>query len=412
MSFSKVRHPLWSLLCLWSIFIVQLGFCSPLNQKSITTSTFTPPSTPYPTFPSEKIHYVDGNLGFDSNLGSLDQPWQTIKKAVESVQTGDLIYVRGGNYTTIAGGWIFPDDNITISNYPGEQVVIQVPPSKDNYWSVFQCWHTPSDAPNRHLDKRDRIRIIGSDVPQKTLPNGVMSSKGIVIVGSPEQAEAGIWSGIEAAGCDNWEIAGVDFIYVGFGIFQKKILYEKNDPDYATHGWHVHNNRVYGFTREAGLQFNGNENIVENNEIYKILDYKNSPYGCVGVNVLGHNNIVKNNIVDTKSYPNCWGIMLEWDLADENLIENNTLYGTSWNSIRVAGGDNNIIRNNRLQNGVRIHPTDEPGFTDWPCNEPKGIRPANVPSAPDYKYYFDPRECASRNNQVDGNEAIKSSQNK
>ena len=160
------------------------------------------------------------------------------------------------------------------------------------------------------------------------------------------------------------------------------------------------------------MQFNGHNNLIENNEIYKALDYKNSPYGCAGVNVLGHNNVVRNNVVDVQSYPNCWGVLLEWDIADENLIENNVLFGMSWSSVKVEGGDNNIIRNNQTSSVIEVRYPDGSSSTGWPCNEPKTIRPANVSGAPDYDNYYNPRECASRNNQIYGNVIIESFQNK
>jgi hypothetical protein len=44
-----------------------------------------------------KIFYLSPN-GNDSNRGSYDAPWFTLGKAIETVNPGDIVYVRGGEY--------------------------------------------------------------------------------------------------------------------------------------------------------------------------------------------------------------------------------------------------------------------------------------------------------------------------
>ena len=65
--------------------------------------------------------------GSDSNPGSIDQPWQTVQKALSTLQAGEIAYLRGGTYSqnlllNRAGTATAP---FTIRNYPGEQPVLQ-----------------------------------------------------------------------------------------------------------------------------------------------------------------------------------------------------------------------------------------------------------------------------------------------
>lgn len=76
---------------------------------------------PLPKAHAASNYYVAPNGNY-SNDGSIHSPWPTIAKAMEAVQPGDTIYVRGGTYTgetylTKSGN---ANAYITIRNYPGE----------------------------------------------------------------------------------------------------------------------------------------------------------------------------------------------------------------------------------------------------------------------------------------------------
>lgn len=359
-------------------------------------------------------YYVDGNAGSDTSFGSQSQPWRTIDRALASLQAGDILYVHGGLYATIRGGWRFQNsgtaaDPITITNYPGEQVIIQISRPDKNFLA-FGCWYSAADPPSWQTPKADFIRIVGSDVVPQSLANGVTSSKGIVIQGVP-----GIAAGVEVGGdCDSWEISRVDFLGVGYGIFTKKRVFgsiEDRSPDH----WYVHDNRVYGFFRESGMQFNGNYNVIQNNEIYKVTDQVNTPYGCQMLNINGNNNVIRGNTLSRMgSHARCLGILLEWDLADANLIEGNTFRDVGWNgtgALTIAGGDKNLIRYNTVYapspNWYHIYPNND-RFKGWPCNEETADQsdiPANDPAAEDYSYYY-PHNCRSVANAIYDNTYI------
>jgi chitodextrinase len=71
------------------------------------------------------VFYVAPN-GSNSNAGTLAAPWQTIQKALNTLQPGQKAYVRGGTYLEAltmgrAGTAAAP---ITIEAYPGEQPIV------------------------------------------------------------------------------------------------------------------------------------------------------------------------------------------------------------------------------------------------------------------------------------------------
>jgi len=409
------------------LVIMLLSACLPpspagptVSPVLVTPSSTPPPfltSTPRPTPVPKFIYYVDARLGSDANMGTQDQPWQTIQKAVITLTAGDMVYVRGGQYDGIDYvGWFFTNSGtqsqpITLSNYPGEQVVFKIGTSSSSGSYIFKCFIDPHDPPSWRTPKADYIHIIGTDVTPRLLSNGVESKKGIVIQGMVgEQA-----SGISASDCDYWEVAGVDFIETANGIFTYKNNWgtmEEHSPDY----WYVHNNRVYNYYRESGMQFNGDNNRIENNEIYKVSNELYTPYGCQLLNINGDHNVIKGNVLSRMgSTANCMGILLEWDMADMNIVERNLVSDVP-SGIGIQGGDNNIIRNNILissiftyqyRSGIEIMSYDNTVKTDWPCDETLGtalaLLPANNPAHPDYQYYYNPRNCRSTGNQIYNN---------
>ncbi|HEX2956281.1 MAG TPA: hypothetical protein VHO70_05600, partial [Chitinispirillaceae bacterium] len=77
-------------------------------------------------------YYVAPN-GNDGNPGTITQPWATWQKGFSSISAGDILYIRGGNYTGMYGAGhgvniSGRDGNsssvITVSAYPGEIPVL------------------------------------------------------------------------------------------------------------------------------------------------------------------------------------------------------------------------------------------------------------------------------------------------
>jgi hypothetical protein len=357
--------------------------------------------------------YYVANNGNDSNAGTSSAPWLTLRKAIRTVGAGSTVYIRAGSYdaastSTAGGSQGFLNSGteanpITVTNYPGEAVIIH-----QNGKNAFSCWWTEAGGATYGYNKINYIRIIGTDVSPRTLSNGISSKKGIVIQGENIAHNYPI----TAFGCDHWEIAGIDFFDVAAGIRTWKQNYSEmvdNSSDY----WYVHDNRVYSYSGESGMQFDGNNNTIVNNEIYKTLNVVNTPYGCSTLNLNGNNNLVSGNIFSRKgSNQRCFGMIFEWDMADNNLIENNQMLDFDETAVYFAGGDTNTIQNNimiaRNNSGSAFSIESENGATktDWPCNDFPGsgstseeLLPPNNPAHYDYQYYF-PHDCRSKNNKI------------
>ena len=313
-----------------------------------------------------------------------------LTNAIKNSQVGDTITVRGGIYTAPNTGWRFQKDGVTLTNYPDEQVIIDYNSAVSGGYAIA-CLQSGDPVVNG-------IRIIGQDVQTE---NG--SAKGIIFRGDP----GAISPAILAYKCDGWEVSGVGFSNVGYAIFTRKVDNGRTSAD----GWHVHDNEIYDFYRESGMQFNGNYNVIENNVITKQTATYTSPYGCQLLNLLGNNNVVRGNtLTRVDQSVRCIGIFFEWNLADNNLIENNTIAGVA-NGMSFFGGDNNTVRNNTLS-GVDtafiLRSWD--GYTQptggYPCNLSPFMPLESDTSNPDHTYMY-PYDCRSkgnvfRNNTVSG----------
>lgn len=377
----------------------------PASSSAPTTSGAD--STALATEQTESgVYYVDPH-GNDANPGTEARPWQTIQRAVRTITAGDTVYIRGGEYEAPLDGFVFQNSGtesrpITLTNYPGEQVIFRIP-GKDTNYAAFRCW----TAPDWLTPKAEYIRIVGTDVDPTWLSNGVQSHRGIVVLGPDGRHTLG--HGLRVAGCSYWEVAGIDFVDVGYAIFAYK-LNNRTMEVRSTTNWYVHDNRVYGFYGESGMQFNGDYNRIEDNEVYKINDEAYNSSGCQAINILGNHNTVKGNrLSKLGSQQGCKGILLEWDVADYNLIEQNRIWDNDV-GIYIAGGDHNVLRNNLIyrtvapsQDSVGISINSYDDRATWPCDEPTVILPADNPVHPDYPYYFTPRNCHSFGNRVYNN---------
>lgn len=76
--------------------------------------------------------YYVATTGNDGNPGSILQPFKTVGKLSSVMHAGDVAYIRGGTYTSVAGNGASVHfqlqnlTNVTIQNYPGETPVFDL----------------------------------------------------------------------------------------------------------------------------------------------------------------------------------------------------------------------------------------------------------------------------------------------
>lgn len=302
-----------------------------------------------------------------------------LTSAMNAAVDGTVITMRGGTYAAPATGWQFTNSGVTLRNYPGEQAILSQSRMAVSGNYIIKCLQSSPAV--------DDNKILGEDVGNQ---------KGIVMQG----IDGAIAPAILAYQCDNWEVAGVEFRGVGYGIFQRKV----NNGNTSADRWYVHDNLVSDYYRESGMQFNGNGNRIEDNEIVKATSQYTSTYGCQLLNLLGNNNSVRGNtLTRVNQSVRCIGIFFEWDLADNNLIENNVITGVA-NGLSFFGGDNNIIRNNQI-NGIDtafVVRSWADGTTAYPCNFSAFMPLESDIANPDWQYMY-PHDCRSKNNRFENN---------
>ncbi|KKR80712.1 MAG: hypothetical protein UU26_C0011G0003 [Candidatus Daviesbacteria bacterium GW2011_GWC1_40_9] len=112
---------------------ILIFFLSLISFLSITTfSPFKDKlfSSLYPkrfSFAAGNTYYV-ATIGSDSNTGTIDQPWRTVKYSLSKLQPGDTLYLRGGTYYNEGGTTISlkgaSTSWIILQSYPGERAII------------------------------------------------------------------------------------------------------------------------------------------------------------------------------------------------------------------------------------------------------------------------------------------------
>ena len=325
--------------------------------------------------PAQKPTQKAALLGAEIEVTTATELTNAMKNAV----AGDVITMRGGTYSVPVTGWQFASGGVTLRNHPDEQVTLLQPKMNVSGNYVIKCLAISPAV--------DGNKIIGSSV------DGEM---GIVMQG----VDGAIAPAVLAYKCDGWEVAGVEFRDVGYGIFTRKV----NNGNTSADGWYVHDNLVSDYFRESGMQFNGNGNVIEDNVIIKKTSQYVSSYGCQLLNLLGNNNVMRGNYLERVDQSvRCIGLFFEWDLADANLIEGNTIKGVV-NGISFFGGDDNIIRNNVLSgtDTAFVIRSWADGVTAYPCNFSDFMPLLINVFSPDWGYYY-PHDCRSKDNLFESN---------
>jgi len=297
-----------------------------------SSSPTSPDGSPTPGTPRTLFVARDGS---DSNTGSMESPWRTIRHGVSRLRAGDTLYLRGGLYwegeqaidsvvATVPGGtsWSNP---ITIAGYPGERVTIQPP-----YAVPGLRLSTPAQS---YLIFQDFVLDYG---------NNPIIQEGIYLSG----------------GANHNRFLRLEVRYVrGFGI-----VFSKNNGNSAFNevidcDIHHNGNGSGEVTNGHGAYVSTSDNLFRGNRIYNNQGYGLHFYDNDGALLVSRNVIQDNQIFDNGSRGSTYGVVVAW--GDNNRILGNAIYGNPGGVLvynRSSGTEvsSNTIRDNTPLAGLLI----------------------------------------------------------
>ena len=276
--------------------------------------------------------YVATN-GSDANVGDSATPWQTLQKAANSVQAGDTVIVRAGNYT----GFYLETDGTAASRI------------------VFHA-EDGATITTRNPVTPDGINLEGADY---------VTVEGFKVVGMPRTGIRSVLNNhviIRDNECDQNQKWGIltgfsDDILIEGNITTRSIdehgIYFSNSGDRPI----IRNNVSWG-NRANGIHMNGDvslggDGIISNALVEGNVIYGNGVGGGSGINCDGvQNSTIRNNLIyDTHAS----GISLYridgGGGSSGNLVVNNTVMVASngrWALNIQSGSTGNTVRNNIL----------------------------------------------------------------
>lgn len=266
--------------------------------------------------------YVSASNGNDNNNGSVTAPWKTIQKAVNSIQAGDTVIVRGGTYkekvTLKTSGTA--DAYITFKNYEGETPIIDgtgQSASSDDYSNGLIL-----------ISNKNCIKISGFHVTNYTVKNSYVPA-GIRVTGSSKN--------IEIRDC---KVYGIKTTYSGSNE-------DRNAHAIAVHGTNGSSSLdglVIDHCEVYGCILGQSESIVLNGNVtnFRVTNNMVHDNDNIGIDFIGYEGTASSN--DYARNGICSGNQV-WNISSSN---NNTYEDACADGIYVDGGTNIVIENNKV----------------------------------------------------------------
>ncbi|HKP66563.1 MAG TPA: right-handed parallel beta-helix repeat-containing protein, partial [Casimicrobiaceae bacterium] len=295
--------------------------------------------------------------GDDGNPGTLGAPWATIQHAADTVQPGDIVQVRAGNY---AGGYFetsgTADLPIVLENYPGESPSI----TGDN----------PTTPDGINLEGASYMTVQGFTVNGRTRAGiRAVLCEHVTIRGNVMDAN-GVW-GVLTGFCDDLLIEN----NVASNSIEQHGIYVGNSGDRPV----IRANTIFG-NNANGIHMNGDisqggDGIISNAVVEANVIFDNGLGGGSGINCDGvQDSLIRNNLIYDE---HASGISLYQidggGPSTGNRVLNNTVLIASngrWALNIQDGAANTLARNNVLWNAhsfrgsLDISTDSLPGFTD------------------------------------------------
>jgi hypothetical protein len=295
------------------------------------------------------IYYVSPN-GSDHNPGTLNLPWKTLNKAANMLESGDIVYIRGGIYQeavefSSSGTSKTP---IKILAYPGETPIID----GNNY-----------TLPNEYGDAL--LDISGNYNYVSGLEVRYSSYLGVLLDGSHSVANNinsnhNLHSGMRIAG----DYSIIEYSQVWSNDMQNyngkyppgdsTALTAARQPNYAI----IRNNVVYGNWGIGLSSYEANGTIIEGNVVFD--NYSTNIYLSDTTNVIFQRNFIyaTGNMIGGEQI----GIQVGDETSNppsENItIINNIVYGTNRN-LACYKGSTRKMTNVQIANNTFVNSSGE-----------------------------------------------------
>lgn len=290
------------------------------------------PSAVYAAMPlsTGQAFYVSAATGSDANPGTIDQPWQSLQKAFDALQPGQIAYLRAGTYGALCSASTFSragtlTSPITVQGYPGERAVLHGQIRLEG--AFFRLSNVVVEGPS--------CGTWGATTRQgENLVLMVPGTTHHIEVSNSEIYHGGWHAGIAAGGDDIWILN--NYIHDNGGF---------NDPsqENTSHGIYYHDgtrgvvaNNILEHNRAKGLsaRFSGNHIIVINNTVVgngrSGLDIAENTHDWIFANNVVVNNGNVNDGVGINTGGSSGGAT---NIEINNMFWNNGSSGTSnWNT--------------------------------------------------------------------------------
>ncbi len=335
--------------------------------------------------------YYTATTGFDSNPGTIEQPFKTIVKGVHSMRAGDTLKIREGTYAERLhhnSRVVFPSGTswtnaVTIAAYPGERVVLQ-PGSGGSVVSIetakqyiifdsliFDAINANSESTIGIMGGANHIRFQNCEI-KNSFKDGVMIGWGGL--GITSDYNEFINCIIHHSGRNgSSQISGVNVPgpNTAPGLGRGHGMYIETSYN-LVRSCVIHSNGEYGLKFYYGDPKSGrraNHNTIRDSVLYNNAQ-NTTRYGHpIGGGILlatGLNNRAINNIVYNTTPPDPYvhGIDTGYT-ATEALIYNNTIYNVGLGIQVTATSTNAIIKNNIIYKTTHLVTEDKGVGTTW-----------------------------------------------
>ncbi|MDS0526032.1 right-handed parallel beta-helix repeat-containing protein [Clostridium sp. SHJSY1] len=267
-------------------------------------------------------YYVSSTSGNDSNNGSVNTPWKTIQKAVNTVKAGDTVIVRGGTYKEKVSMKTSGTANayITFKNYDGETPIIdgtgQTTSNDDSKNSLI------------YIQDKNYIKIIGFDISNFVTTTESVPA-GIRITGSSKNIEI-----------KNCKVHGIKTTYSG----SNKNRNAHAIAAYGTNGTSSLDGLIIDNCEVYDCQLGQSESVVLNGNVtnFKVTNNKVHDNDNIGIDFIGYEGTASQN--DYARNGICSGNQV-WNISSKT---NKTYPDTCAGAIYVDGGSSITIERNKI----------------------------------------------------------------